>query len=105
MKIIAERGNNMNMVKVKNIHAGDRKPPAGYSSWLSFWKDMKGIRQSESVICANLACTYSARHGGHVKKVKSDDGRWYIVPLCVSCNEDKDKEFVVDASSLVRASI
>lgn len=86
-------------VNVKNIHSGSRPAPSGYSSWLSYWMKEQGVTSTPK--CANIACTAWAEHGGHVKKVKSNDNSWYIVPLCVECNEDKDKEFIVYESNLV----
>ena len=86
-------------MKVKNIHSGNRPAPDGYKSWLDFWMQEKGVSATPN--CANKACGTKAAHGGHVKKVNSSDNSWYIVPLCVRCNEKKDLEFEVDSSSMV----
>ena len=91
----------MTKVTVKNIHSGDRTPPSGYSSWLNYWKAQKNYSSAHTVYCANLDCKQEAKHGGHVKRVYSTDNSWYIVPLCVRCNEDKDKIFEVDSNSMV----
>lgn len=87
-------------MKVKNIHSGgNRKIPDGYTSWLNYWMERKGV--SDTPNCANKACSRMAEHGGHIKKVGSTDNTWYIVPLCVNCNEDKDLEFETESSNLV----
>lgn len=47
-----------------------------------------------------------AQHGGHVIKAASvAEKSWYIVPLCLQCNELKDNEsFYVTDSDLVKVS-
>lgn len=94
----------MSNVKVKNMHSGSKDAPSGYDSWIDFWKKKKG--KIGTIYCANTECDRIAEHGGHVIKVNSDDKSWYIVPLCVKCNENKDEKFIftVDSSDLVRAS-
>jgi hypothetical protein len=42
--------------------------------------------------------------GGHVKKVDSNDNKWYIIPLCRSCNAKEDEIFTLNSDyKLVRA--
>ena len=49
--------------------------------------------------CANLNCDNHKKHdalvGGHVKIKGSNDNRWYITPLCHSCNAQDGLEMVV----------
>ncbi len=85
-------------MRVKNLHSGD----TGGKGWLERWIQYKGIGHVPS--CSNLKCRNNAEHGGHVKKVNSEDNRWYIVPLCAKCNETKDLEFDVRADDLVLLS-
>ena len=90
-------------IKVKNLHDGNRPAPAGYASWIDYWMKKKGV--SSKPKCANIACGRTAEHGGHVKKVNSSDNHWYIVPLCVDCNENKDLEFRCKVSDLVPVNV
>lgn len=90
------------MVKVKNIHSDGHVIPGGA---LNKWKEYKGYAKSDKVICARCR-KENAEHGGHVKKVGQDEtNEWYIVPLCIKCNEDKSEtEFSVDKDVMVLAS-
>ena len=49
--------------------------------------------------CANLNCDNhkgcDALVGGHVKIKGDEDGKWYITPLCHSCNAQEDLEMTV----------
>ena len=48
--------------------------------------------------CGNGCCHDLV--GAHVQKVNSNDKKWYIVPLCKSCNQ-KNEPFNVDDDMLV----
>lgn len=85
---------------VKNVKSG-----SDGGGWLDWWKEQRDIPKSTTVYCSNWdhkgeSTNVVARHGGHVKKIDGKASKWYIVPLCPSCNEDKDKEFQVDADLL-----
>lgn len=87
---------------VKHVHTGGNHTPDGYSSSIKYWRDKKGI--TGSVHCANKSnCRGDGKgvHGGHVKKVNGTDDKWYIVPLCIECNETKELTFEVDADQMV----
>ena len=86
------------MVKVKNLHGTKDNYPSGYSSWKDYWMKKKGYWPK---FCARSDCFGPAEVGGHAKKVGSLDNRWYIVPLCKSCNNDHDAEFYVKEDMLV----
>ena len=92
---VVEKERCILIMRVKNIHSGD----TGGKNWLKRWMEYKGCKSTPS--CSNIECRNMAKHGGHVKKVDSQDNRRYIVPLCVSCNEKKDLEFDVTAGDLV----
>ena len=89
--------NSCKMVKVKNLHSTSDRKPKNYSSWKEFWKAKKGYWPNE---CSAGDCSGSADVGAHVKKVNSDDNKWYIVPLCSGCNNRTD-EFNVPEFRLV----
>ena len=73
---------------VKNVKSSSRFPkPQGHTSWLAYWETQTGQRayfcSADLRPCANLV-------GAHVQKAYSGDNRWYIVPLCPSCNKRTD---------------
>lgn len=77
------------LVNVKNIHHGTDEG----SKYIRQWEEYKG-RKAKG--CANIRCAnhnaYEALEGAHVKKVGSDDGSWYITPLCHSCNSSTNDD-------------
>lgn len=89
---------------IKNVNGSGRfAAPAGYSSWLDYWnqhashKDLR-CGTTDCHHCGNLV-------GAHVQKAYSSDLKWYIVPLCSSCNQktdifDVDEELVPVPSNL-----
>ncbi len=83
------------ITKVKNLRGtGDRKP-VGYNSWLEFWEARSG---EKATMCKSISCSSKTDLvGAHVKKVDSNDGKWYIVPLCKGCNA-RDDEFYVSGT-------
>ena len=87
-------------IAVKNLHKADASIPGGA---LNAWKRYFGI--TGSVVCVRCQNRF-AKHGGHVIKANPNaDKSWYIVPLCVQCNELKDDNpFFVPASSMVRVT-
>ena len=87
-------------VWVKNMHSGNQKVSGGA---LNAWKKAKSYDESAVVSCARCKIN-DAEHGGHVVKADPNASKeWYIVPLCVECNEKKDETpFEVDADDLVR---
>lgn len=86
---------------VKNLHNADASIQGGA---LNAWKRYKN-RENEEVVCVRCR-RRNAKHGGHVIKASPlADKLWYIVPLCVQCNELKDDDvFNVQESDLVKVS-
>jgi len=86
------------MIKVKNVTGSSKvspNPPIGYISWLDYWE--KNARQT-ATRCGAIDCKRPGRNnlvGAHVQKVYDSDKKWYIVPLCLSCNQRTD-DFYVD---------
>lgn len=73
---------------VKNIIGSSRFPkPTGYTSWLAYWEAQTGYK---AFFCSADGCTRTDLVGAHVQKANSDDKKWYIVPLCTSCNQRTD---------------
>jgi hypothetical protein len=84
-------------MRVKNIIGSSNSlPPAGYSSWLDFWK--AHYHGNQPLRCA--AYSHGSEHtdlvGAHVKKVDSSDNSWYIVPLCKALNASTEEFYVND---------
>ena len=79
-------------MKVKNIDGSSKapfkQPPQGYDSWIAYYKNMLNYSDSKNLCCANIDCSKKNKKivGAHVRKVDSNDKKWYIVPLCISCN-------------------
>lgn len=78
-------------MKIKNINGSSsdrfKNPPQGYYSWIFYYKDKCGYSDIVSPSCANiLHNSIPADVGAHVRKADSSDGKWYIVPLCETCN-------------------
>jgi 5-methylcytosine-specific restriction endonuclease McrA len=88
-----------NTVLVKNMHSGNQKI---YGGALNTWKKIKGYDEFAVIKCARCK-TRDAEQGGHVVKANPKASKeWYIVPLCVKCNEKKDEEpFEVKKDDLV----
>lgn len=85
------------MIKVINLHGTTGRKPKNYETWKDFWISKKGYWPS---YCSASGCWQVAEVGAHVKKVDSLDNRWYIVPLCLGCNQRTDT-FWVDENLLV----
>lgn len=89
------------MTKVKNLNGTDGNTPGskGYATWKEFWEGETGKKFST---CSCSGCNASAKVGAHVQKYNVADNKWYIVPLCISCNvSKKDQVFEVRDSDLV----
>ncbi|MDD4520067.1 MAG: hypothetical protein PHI50_04220 [Alphaproteobacteria bacterium] len=77
------------MTSVKNLNGtSNRQVPSGYSSWLDFWEKKAGKKARECSACTSR----SNLVGAHVMKAYSSDDKWYIVPLCSSCNNKSSTE-------------
>ena len=92
------------MVRVKNIKGTeDNLPPSGYNSWEAYWEHETGRSFSK---CSCSGCGNKVQVGEHVIKAGSADRRWYIVPLCYSCNNKRsDEVFEVSERDMVFASV
>jgi hypothetical protein len=91
-------------IKVKNVNGSSLfNKPADYDSWLSYWENNKKLlnadKRYECPAC-NEPVTKDYFVGAHVQKVNSADERWYIVPICKSCNS-REGHFEIDAKLLL----
>lgn len=84
-------------MKIKNIKGSSKvsAKPKHFDSWLQFWEHFAGkvITRNERWICpacgkSVLGCNFD---GCHVQKADSTDQKWYIAPLCDSCNHRTDE--------------
>ena len=77
---------------IENIHGSSKisEKPKHFSSWLKFWEYYEGITLKDNLyyICPGCGKQYTRNNfdGCHVQKAFSTDKKWYIVPLCDSCN-------------------
>ncbi len=88
-----------NTTLVKNMHSGNQRILGGA---LNAWKKFKGYDEADKIICARCKDN-EVEHGGHVIMASPNASKeWYIIPLCIPCNEKKDETpFKVDADDLV----
>lgn len=90
------------VVKVKNLNGtSDKTPSCGCSSWIEHWMNNK---PNLSVTKCRACGDSDTLLGGHVKIMDCEDRREYIIPICSSCNNTKDKEFFTDLQNLVLAN-
>lgn len=76
------------MVNVYNLNnKEDRSPPEGYESWRQWWIEKK---HRDFYQCSRVNCAGHAAVGAHVQEQLGSKDRWYIVPLCTSCNNKPD---------------
>lgn len=81
---------------VRNVKGSSRYPsPRGYSSWLEYWEEKSA---SKVTFCSRSGCSNSKLVGAHVQKAYSSDNKWYIIPLCESCNLGSDELFEVNGT-------
>ncbi len=66
--------------KIKNLRAGSRPHPSGYSSWIDYWEKKAGKLAG---YCHETGCMCTAEEGAHVQLASEyNNDSWYIVPLC-----------------------
>ncbi len=82
----------MSTYKVHNLREGSRPAPAGYDSWIDYWRKKSG---KAGLVCYATNCSEPAVDGAHVQIKDSDDSSWYITPLCHKCNCQFGKDFQV----------
>lgn len=84
-------------MKIRNIKGSSKvsESPKRFTSWLKFWEHFANFTLEEKKLYKCPACGKSFYRenfdGCHVQKVDSSDQKWYIVPLCDSCNHRTDE--------------
>ena len=89
-------------MRVRNITStSENKCSCG--SWLDHWKKFARITLNT---CSVQGCTGTDLVGGHVLKESTSDQSWYIVPLCVDCNNQRGQALDIrDNVTLVSANV
>ena len=96
-------------MKIRNVRGSSKvspNPPTGYSSWIDYWKSRETLgdwlifrllihNDYECPMCGNRVPLKEVA-GGHVVKDGSTDMRWYVYPICDSCNKQPGKVSVKD---------
>ena len=102
--------NRYSFMKIRNIIGSSKisSKPKSYPSWLQFWEGIFGqtLTRNEYWVCPACGKSVLGKNfdGCHVLKVDSSDQKWYILPLCDSCNHRTD-EPDVDGSLLVELAV
>ena len=84
-------------MKIKNITGSSKvsAKPKHFDSWLQFWEHFTGFTLTRNKLWVCPACGKSflgsSFDGCHVQKADSTDQKWYIAPLCDSCNHRTDE--------------
>ncbi len=85
-------------MKVWNLN-GMNQPERQDRTWLAQWELKSG---QNAFLCAVKDCIRRPTVGGLVQREMQDDGEWYIVPLCTSCNAHTRQELEIwDMAHLV----
>ncbi len=69
-------------------------------SWIEHWKKYSG---QTVACCVEVSCTGKDLMGVHVQKASTEDGDWYIIPLCQAHSEIQGEIEVSDNYKLVSA--
>ena len=72
------------------------------STWKKHWEKYSEKKWPEN--CVVEHCSNKATLGGHIKKYNSNDRKWYIAPICASCNGKDNEIFNIDSSNVVYAN-
>jgi hypothetical protein len=80
-------------MKVRNLQEESHPPTCSCENWLQHWENNSGEKKNT---CSALNCSKNAEVGGHVQKRNVGDDRWYIIPICKSCNGKYGQEYEVE---------
>ena len=90
-------------MKIRNIKGSSKvskNPPKDYTSWLEYWEVNANRKLKTGIKYKCPACGQAFERkdfdGCHVQKVDSTDQKWYIIPLCDSCNHRNDTPDIGD---------
>ena len=93
-------------MKIQNVKGSSKIssiPPSEYSSWLYYWEQEANfiLNPREPYECPSCGGSFFRKDfdGCHVQKADNRfDRKWYIVPLCSSCNQ---KNTILDIDVLL----
>ena len=93
-------------MKIRNVNGSSKvssSPPSKYSSWLNYWEQEANciLNPEEPYECPACGGSFFRKdfNGCHVQKVGYIyDLKWYIVPLCSSCNQ---KDTILEIEDLL----
>lgn len=87
-------------MKVKNIN-GTAQLSCSCTSWLAHWERFSG---QTATYCCEEKCLNKDLVGAHVQMEGSNNGKWYIIPLCNAHNRAGGSLTIIDAYKLVSAN-
>ena len=95
------------IITIHNVKGSSKiseKPPFPYTSWLKYWEAYANFTledyKSYNCPCCGSPTIRTHFDGCHVQKVSLTDRKWYVMPLCDSCNQRTDM-FSVDEHLLI----
>ena len=95
---------NVTVHNVKGSNEISKQAPFPYGSWVQYWAGVSGfeIEPDKLYNCPACGKAITREHfdGCHVQKAGIVDQKWYIIPLCDSCNH-RTGMFSVDGDLLV----
>ncbi len=95
---------NITIHNVKGSSKISQNPPFPYGSWLQYWEGISGfsIDPNTEYECPGCGKKITRKNfdGCHVQKCGLVDRKWYVMPLCDSCNHRTDM-FSVDEKLLL----
>ena len=59
-------------------------------NWIRYWEE---ATNKPAFSCHKVGCIATATDGAHVQLSDSSDHKWYVVPLCHTCNCQFGQEF------------
>ena len=89
-------------MKIKNIKMTSDKP-CSCGSWLKHWEKFSALSFAYCSV-SSPNCMNKDLVGAYVRKVDSDDKKWYIVPLCSAHSKDAGILEISDNITLIPAN-
>lgn len=89
-------------MKVRNL-VGTSPNVCSCGSWLDHWSKLS---RQIAYRCFVNGCASPHTVDGHVQISTGSDRNWYIVPLCIGCNNKQGQELDIwDGAALVSANV
>eukprot|EP00117_Sycon_ciliatum_P034211 scpid80195/ scgid1685/ len=88
---------NVNGTGAERYQNSKSKSP--YESWIDLWKGEREVKARQAVCCSVMKCPDEGTLGGHVRfPMTISPHVWYIVPICASHNQMKNKDLLFHTS-------